>query len=66
MTEPLTAALPSLREKAERHIVYPLNRDECLALVDGVEALRAVLREVRESQVVENRVTALCSKGLNL
>jgi hypothetical protein len=34
-TVDLTAAL---REKAERHLVYPLNRDECLALVRVAEA----------------------------
>ncbi len=29
--------IATLREKAERHIVYPLNRDECLALIEIVE-----------------------------
>lgn len=38
----------TLRPKAERALVYPLNRDECLALVDAGEALEAELSPHRE------------------
>lgn len=38
----------SLRPKAERHLVYPLNRDECLALIAAGEALEAELAPHRE------------------
>lgn len=34
-------SLPELRARAERPIVYPLNRDECLLLVDIAEAAQA-------------------------
>lgn len=30
--------LDFLRQKAERHLVYPLNRDECIALVELAQA----------------------------
>lgn len=35
-------AISALRVKAERPIVYPLNRDECLALVDLAEAAELI------------------------
>ena len=36
----------SLRPKAERHIVYPLNRDECVALLDAGERLERRVAEL--------------------
>lgn len=36
-------SLGSLREKAERHVVFPLNRDECIALVRIAEAADALV-----------------------
>lgn len=47
--EPVSSAdeaLAALRVKAERHLVYPLNRDECLALVAIAEAARAYEAEM--------------------
>lgn len=43
MTEGIPSLTASLRQKAERQLVYPLNRDECLALVDVAEAADAHL-----------------------
>lgn len=43
MTSEREALFAVLRQKAERHLVYPLNRDECLALVDVAEAADAYL-----------------------
>lgn len=42
--------LESLRRKAERTLVYPLNRDECLALVEMVEQAEAKLAGCRKER----------------
>jgi hypothetical protein len=48
---PSTDWLTDLRTKAERHIVYPRNRDECLALIARVDELeRAIERSQREAR----------------
>lgn len=52
--ESLFLALPKLREKTERPIVYPLNRDECLSLIERVERLEQALVDVHESLIVES------------
>lgn len=45
---PASTLFRELRPKAERTLVYPLNRDECLALIDAGEALEAELKPHRE------------------
>lgn len=50
-------SLPALREKAERHIVYPLTRDECIALVATVEAAERLFDSIQDDP------EARCSPG---
>lgn len=45
----------ALRQKAERSLVYPLNRDECLALIDAGEGALDLLDQAR----VRLRVNAI-------
>lgn len=40
----------SLRQKAERHVVFPLNRDECLMLIAAVEVAEAKLATCRKER----------------
>lgn len=50
----------SLREKAERALVYPLNRDECLALVNEGKRLESDLDYfVRHEGIARKRVYEL-------
>lgn len=51
MSEP-SSLFSDLRQKAERHLVYPLNRDECLALVAVAEAAQDLYERVEMDESV--------------